>query len=154
MNKKNKFNVLDFVIIIFSLLSLFSIIFWEDIRINFLYEEKNIEYSFIARGVTKEEFNSLVVGDEIFFSADEKDAGRLTSFSGEKETLPVVLVDGSVKKYEADTYTVSGSVVANGIEKENGIYIEDEYFMVPGKKFNVETSKISIEIEIVDLIIR
>lgn len=154
MNKKNKFNVLDFVIIIFSLLSIFSIVFWEDIRINFLYEEKNIEYSFIARGITEEEFNALVVGDKIFFSADEKDAGQLTSFNGEKETLPIVLVDGSVKSYIADTYTVSGRVIATCIEKENGFYIEDKYFIVPGKKFNVETSKISFEIEISDLIIR
>jgi hypothetical protein len=151
MNKKIKFNVLDFSIILLSVLSVLAFIFWNDIRTRFMYEEKEAEYAFVARGVTEEALNSLKIGDEVKFLNSRENAGKIISFEYEKEILSVILVDGSRKTYEGDTYVLTGKISARGREKENGFYVSDEYFIVPGKKFSLSTSKVNVDVEITEI---
>ncbi len=152
MSKKTKFNVLDFVIVLVSILSILFVVFWKDIRVKFLYEEKNIQYTFEASGITEEELSSLKIGDKLIFSEDSNSAGTITSIESEKEVLSITLIDGTQKSYEADTYTIKCKASASGIKKEHGFYIDNKYFIVPGKAFHVETPKLSMEIQITELI--
>ncbi len=154
MNKNIKFNVLDFTIILFSALILLSVIFWNNIRSELFYEEKKAEYTFIATGLTEEMILSISENDKLFFDNSEKSSGTLKSYQYEKEILPITLIDGTVKYYEAETYALSGTVSAEGVKKENGFYINGDYFIVAGKKFNANTSKISFNIEISNLNIK
>ena len=151
MNKKIRFNVLDFSIVLLSVLSILAIVFWNDIRVAFMYEEVDAEYTFLATGVTEEMLVYLTVGEDFVFSEDGKKAGTITYVESEKELSRITLVDGTNKTYEGDTYIVKGRAAVKGCKKENGFYISDKYFTVAGKKFKVETSKVNIEIEISEI---
>ncbi len=148
MNKKIKFNVLDFVIILLSILVILSVVFWNDIRLNFIQDERTAEYTFTVNGITEEVLSAIKVEDKVFVSEDGTEAGTIKSIESKKETLSVELTDGSSKYYEADTYTVSGKITVKGVIKENGFYIGDKYFVVSGKRFNVYTSRINMNIEV------
>ena len=148
MDKKIKFNVIDFAIILFVILSIFATIFWKDIRNNFKLNEKSVEYTFTARGVTEEELNSIAVEDKLYFSKDETYAGTIKSVTAEKEMITVALADGSLKTYEGDSYVVQFSVSSVGKQGENGFYLGNTYFTVPGKTFSFETDTVTLNAEI------
>lgn len=154
MNKNIKFNVLDFTIILFSVLILLSVIFWNNIRSELFYEEKNAEFTFVAKGLTEEMILSISENEKLFFDDSEKSSGTLKSYQYTKEILPMTLIDGTVKYYEAETYTLTGTVSTEGVKKENGFYINGDHFIVSGKKFNTNTAKISFNMEISNLNIK
>lgn len=148
MSKKIKFNVLDFVIILFSVLAILSALFWNDIRAEFVFDEKTVEYTFCISGLSEEMLSSIKVDDNLYFAENGKSAGTILSLKSEKSAGFVV---GTVKAYEIDTYTVIGTAEAKGRQRENGFYINDEYFIVNGKYFDVETSKVSVKLQITDI---
>ena len=148
MNKRIKFNILDFCIILFAILLIFASLFWKDIRGKFILNEKNAEYSFVVKGLTEETVKSVSIGDNFYFSEDGTYAGKIDSVEYEREIHYVSLIDGSNVEYESDLYTLSGKVKITGKEKENGFYIGEKYFTVPGKKFYLETDSVELIIEI------
>ncbi len=148
MNKKIKFNILDFCIILFAILLIFATLFWKDIRAKFFVNDKNAEYSFVVTGLSKEAAQSVLIGDSLYFSEDGTYAGEINSVETEREMRFVSLVDGSVVEYESDFYTIKGKVNIKGKEKQNGFYIDDKYFTVPGKRFSLETDSVEFIVEI------
>lgn len=153
MNKKFKFNLIDFSIILLAIIIIFGVIFWDDIRAKFVLEEKEIEYSFQINNVTEEMLSSLSINDKFFFE-NNSNAGTVLMFEYEKEIATLVSEDGTRCSYETDLYCVKGKAKAKGKEKENGFYISAEYFIVPGKIFNVKTEKTGFSIEIKDIQIK
>lgn len=151
MNKKIKFNVLDFAIVLLSVLIVLSVAFWDELSMNFIHEKKSVECSFIATGLTEEMVLAFNKQEKVFFSENGVKFGKIIDFQNEREQLSVTLVDGSSKSYIADTYTIKGKMIVDCVEKENGLYIDGKYFIVSGKKFDVSTSKINMEIEITDV---
>ena len=150
MNKKFKFNLIDFSIILLSLSIILSVIFWEDIRAKFILKEKEIEYSFQINNVTEEMLSTLSVNDKLFFE-DNSNAGIILSFEFQKEIASIISEDGTRCSYETDLYCVKGKAKVNAVEKENGFYISAEYFTIPGKVFNVKTEKAEFSILIKEI---
>ncbi len=150
MNRKFKFNLIDFSIILLSLAIIFSVIFWDDIRAKFILEEKEIEYSFQINNVTEDMLSTLSVNDKMFFE-DNSSAGVIASFEFQKEIASIISEDGTRCSYETDFYCVKGKAKVKAIEKENGFYISAEYFTVPGKVFNVRTEKAEFTIQIKEI---
>ncbi len=151
MSRKIKFNVLDFCIVLFAILTILSTFFWKDIRSKLTFDEKNAEYSFIVTGLTKEAAEGVSVGNNLYFSEDGTFAGKIESVSTEREIRSVSLVDGEKAEYESDFYILRCKVDIKGKEKENGFYIDDRYFTVPGKKFSLETDSVKLFVEITSI---
>lgn len=151
MSKKIKFNILDFCIVLFAILIILSMFFWKDIRSKFTFNEKNAEYTFIVTGLTKEAAEAVLSGNNLYFSEDGTFAGKIESVSSEREIRSVSLIDGDKVEYESDFYTLRCKVDIKGKEKENGFYIDDRYFTVPGKKFSLETDSVKLYVEITSI---
>ncbi len=132
--KKMKFNILDFSIILLSIIIIAMAIFWDDIRTEFIYKEKTVEYIFKATEITDEMYNTVFDFNKLTFSGSDISAGSISKI-----------------KYDESKLELKGAVVVKGREKENGFYISGEYFVVPGKKFIVENSAMVFEIEIISI---
>ena len=151
MSKKIKFNILDFCIVLFAILIILSAFFWKDIRSKFTFDEKNAEYSFVVTGLTKEAAEAVSAGNNLYFSEDGTFAGKIESVSAEREIRSVSLIDGDKVEYESDFYTLRCKVDVKGKEMENGFYIDDRFFTVPGKKFSLETDSVKLYVEITSI---
>ena len=153
-----KFNIIDVLILILVLLCILGIVFRAKIT-QWIGIEKNLEVYKLSYKIKSERYtisDYLTSGNDVYIDSSNLMLGTL---DGSATFLPaeiyVTASDGTPVKgtYPKDTYVdVMGNIRCQGIEKEDGFYLNGSYAIAPGVTLKVHTMMCDFEIIVTDIV--
>ncbi len=148
--KKTRFNMIDFIIIVVILAGIIVTVFRGAIldRLSFGVSSDSARITFYAENLTAGEVASLAEKDE--FSLSDKTLGTLKSFNSQAQKVNVLSSDGKtfVRAEDENLYTVIGEMEISGENTENGFFFDSDVYIGVGKVLNIESKKCDISIVI------
>ena len=152
-----RFNVIDLFLILLVILCILGVYFRSQIS-EWIGVEKNLEEYSIGFKVSEVRYTSskyLQSGSAVYFDGGNVMIGTV---DGNCTVLPAeVYIDGPegipVKvNYPKDTYVdISGRIKCQGIQKENGFYLDGTYSLAPGSTVNVRTEMLNFSMTITEI---
>ncbi|MGM9647944.1 MAG: DUF4330 family protein [Eubacteriales bacterium] len=153
--RKVRFNVVDFLLIILVILSVVALFLRPTVlkKIGELTATDTVVVSFYADGLTEDECNMLMAGDVL--TVEDGTEGELLSFTVQPyQTMHLMESDvqseGSFfkKVSEPGLYTVKGQARLTGTRKDDGFYVGGDLQVGVGSTIQAESDSYILTLEI------
>ncbi len=152
--KKNRFNIIDFFLVITVLACVIGIAIRYNLSENLVQSHDSATVTVMIRGLLKENADQLVVGDNYFYQTSGKPFGTLTSVSTAPAKNRDYMNNGtiSVSEYEARVDAIC-TLEIEGYHSKDGFLIDGATYVGCGsdilvRSINLETQWIVLDIEV------
>ena len=155
VQKKIRFNIIDFLLIVLILLSVSALVFRPMVleKLGKLTANDTVVVSFCADQLTEDEYNVLAQGDQLVLNGDS--FGELLSFSVQPyKTLQLIESDVDSEHpffsevVEPNLYTVKGQIRLTGKQREDGFYVSGDLQVGVGSIVKVESDSYILTLQI------
>ena len=152
-NKRNiRFSIADFVIILMVFACLIGALLRYDIAEKLFSKSVKNEYTitFLAEALTENEATAIRDGEKFFLDGDifgEIQASDITNSVAYYEDNSGALVS-YVKQ---DAFDVTGKIICELVDSENGYLLGGKTYIAPGSSFKVKEKEIEISILVISI---
>lgn len=153
-NKRNiKFNILDFLIIVFVISVVAAVFLRNGIASNLTASKKNLQYTLKISDVQAESYDYIKPGTIVYSDDDNREIGKVVSVEpAQLATFYTVLSDGNIKKTEQpNRIDIYLTVETSGTVDSEGYKIDGKIFIASGKTIEVYINGIYFNVEVRDV---
>ncbi len=153
-NKRNiKFNILDFLIIVFVISVVAAVLLRNGIASNLTASKKTLQYTLKISDVQMESYDYIKPGTIVYSNDDNREIGKVVSVEpAQPATFYTVLSDGDVKKTEQpNRIDIYLTVETSGTVDSEGHKIDGKIFIASGKTIEVYINAIYFNVEVRDV---
>ena len=158
MNKKtqknNRFNIIDFMLIVAVLACIIGVAARTNIKQNVLLSDDTATVTVMVRGLMKDSVKQLVAGDKYYYQSTGGSIGTLQSFQATPSKVRTPRMDGTIVISEsADRADVICKVKVEGVATDTGFHVDGAQFIGSGSSIfvrskNLETEWLVLDIEV------
>ena len=152
--KKNRFNIIDFTLIITIIACIIGIAVRYNLRETVVKGSDRATVTVIIRGILKDNVDQLVAGDEYYNQRSGELIGTLMTFETQPAKIRNLRHDGTIAVTEyVDRTDVLCTVDVEGIYTDEGFMIGGSEYIGCGSDFlvrslNLETEWLVVDIEV------
>lgn len=156
--KKVRFNVVDFLLILLVILSVVALFLRPQVleKISELTATETVVVNFYADRLSEEESNALSVGDRL--TVGDGEYGELLSYTVQPyQTLQLIESDAEAENAffkevtEPDLYTVKGQIRLTGIRRTDGFHVGGNFAVGVGSIVEIQSDSYILTLEIVGI---
>ena len=152
-NKKIKFNVIDFLILLVIVIAVVSVFFRSGLKDSVIGGRSNqtIEVTLRINNVQKETFSILQIDDVIYSQKDDAPLGKITSKNYRPAETYIALDNGEIMKtYIPDRYDIFLTIEGKGSSTKEGNMLNGNLFVASGCYISAYTNDVSFNFEVTD----
>ena len=148
--KKVRFNLIDFIIVIVVIACIVGTVFRATIleKLSFASNSDTATVMFYAENLTSEELASISIGEEL--SLDGETFGVIKDYASFAQTVVVPTPDGAsfTQAVDNNLFTITGELEIRGDNTESGFFFGSDIHIGVGKVLSLDGEKCNISIVI------
>ena len=152
-NKKIRFNVIDFLILLVIIIAVVSIVFRSGLKDSVIGARSNqtIEFTVRINNVQKDTFSIIQIDDVVYAQKDDAALGKITAKNYRPAETYIALDSGEIKKtYIPDRYDIFLTIEGKGSSTKEGNMINGNFFVASGRYISAYTNDVSFNFEVTD----
>lgn len=150
---KNRFNILDIIIIIMLIALITGLFFRNNIK-ELLNSDKSSEITYVFEIKQLDDVRLSYLKPNTLLSEKDRGSamGRVASVTSQKSVITEYTADGNVIRIEKDElFDVTVKAVASGFKSDTGVFLNGDVSIIPGKSYSIITSIAVYEITILSV---
>ncbi|MBR5871806.1 MAG: DUF4330 domain-containing protein [Clostridia bacterium] len=150
--KPNRFNIIDFMLIVTVLACLIGIAMRTNIKETVIESNDTATVTVMVRGLLNDNVKYIAVGDEYFNQNSGQSIGVLQSVESSAAKIRTPRYDGTIAVTDSvDRSDVICKVKVKGLSTSDGFLIDGTAFIGSGSKFSVRSVNLQTEWLVVDI---